>query len=122
MSDIIRMAEDLGKAIAASPQAAALQAAREALDKEPDTVKILRDYNTHARKIAELEDQQKPVEPDDKAKLQQLHDTLVASDVFKKFTGAQVEYIDLMRQVNEMIRRQMNPPGAPAGSAGPSRA
>jgi len=121
VSDIIRMAEDLGKAIAASPQAAGLQAAREALDKEPDTVKALRDYNAQARKIAELEDQQKPVEPEDKAELQQLHDTLVASDVFKKFTGAQVEYIDLMRQVNETIRKQMGSPGPTAAAAGPSR-
>ena len=43
----------------------------------------------------------------DKHRLQELNDKLVASQEFKKFTAAQVEYVDLMRKVNEEIRREL---------------
>ena len=60
-----------------------------------------------AQKVEQLEHENKPVEVDDKHKLRDLHDTLVANDLFKRFTAAQVEYVDLMRQVNQTLRKQL---------------
>ncbi|MHC4717150.1 MAG: YlbF family regulator [Planctomycetota bacterium] len=107
MSEILQLAEQLGKAIASSPQVVRLREARKALAAEAGTTKLLADYQQHADKIAGLEAEQKAVEPEDKRKLQELHDTLVASDAFKKYTASQVEYVDLMRTINDTIRKSL---------------
>ncbi len=107
MSDILQLAEQLGKAIASSPQVAKLRSAQKAVDDESDTVRTLKEYQQQADKIAQLEAEQKPVEPEDKRKLQELHDHLVASETFKAFTAAQVNYVELMRNVNDTIRKNL---------------
>ena len=107
MSDCIELAARLGKAMAGSPQAVALRAAREALNAEPEVTRMLGEYQKQVDKVGQLEREQKPVGVEDKHRLQELNDKLVASDAFKKFTAAQVEYVDLMRKVNNAIRTEL---------------
>jgi len=107
VSACIELARRLGKAIADSPQAEALRVARVELDANPDLGKTLNDYQQQAEKIEQLEEEQKPVEIEDKRRLQELNDRLVGSEVFKRFTAAQVEYIDLMRKVNEALQAEL---------------
>jgi cell fate (sporulation/competence/biofilm development) regulator YlbF (YheA/YmcA/DUF963 family) len=107
VSEIIDLATKLGKAIAESPQAAALKQSRKALEDQPEMVKLLQEYNQQAQKIGQLEEQNKVIEVDDKRKLQELHEKLVASDVFKKMQMAQMEYVDLMRKVSMGIHEQL---------------
>ncbi|HUT57052.1 MAG TPA: YlbF family regulator [Phycisphaerae bacterium] len=107
MNEIIQIAERLGNAVAQSAQAASLRAARKAFDEQPDAEKLLADYQAQADKIAQLDSQAKPVEVEDKHKLQELHDKLVANELFKRLTAAQVEYVDLMRRVNNALRRAL---------------
>ncbi len=108
---IIEQAKKLGKAIAGSPQAAALRAARAEIDKHDDVKKTLSEFQQHIQKVARLEEENKPIEVEDKHKLQELQDRLLASDVFKKFTEAQVEYVDLMRKVNQALQEQLGETG-----------
>jgi len=105
--DCIELAGNLGKAMAESPQAVALRDARAALNGEPEVTQALAEYQQQAGKIAQLEREQKPVDVAEKHRLQELNDKLVASETFKKFTAAQVDYVDLMRKVNEAIRREL---------------
>lgn len=107
MKEIIEQASNLGKSIAASPAATNLRAARAELEKHAGVLETLKKYQQQADKIGKLEDENKPVEVADKHALQNLHDQLVSSDVFKKFTGAQIEYIDLMRKVSDAMRSQL---------------
>jgi len=107
MSATLELAERLGKAIADSPQAAALRAAREEMKKDAQAGQLLNDFRQHADKIAKLEGENKPVEVADKHKLRDLQGKLAASATFKKFTAAQIEYIDLMRKVNQAIESQL---------------
>lgn len=107
MSEIIELATRLGKAIAESQQAKLLREASKAMDAEPATVQLLNDYRTQAQKLDQMEHENKPIEVEDKHKLQDLHDRLVASEIFKKFTAAQMEYVDLMRQVNSTLHKQL---------------
>ncbi|MCK4626406.1 MAG: YlbF family regulator, partial [Phycisphaerae bacterium] len=85
MTDIIELAQRLGKAISESTQAANLRTAREKMSKQGEITQLLKDYQAQAEKVAKLEQENKPVEVDDKHNLQELHGKLVASDVFKKF-------------------------------------
>jgi len=107
MRHIIELAERLGKLIADSPQAATLRQARKAVNDEPEIAQALKDFQAHSEKIAGLEAEQKPVEADDKRKLRELHEKLVASAPFKALSSAQVEYVDLMRKVNEALQKQL---------------
>lgn len=115
MAAIIELAERLGKLIADSPEAAALRAAREEMSKHPDVGQMLEDFGAHQDKLAKLQGEGKPIEVDDKHKLQELHGKLVGSEVFKKLTAAQVDYVDLMRKVNEAIGRHLAATEAQAG-------
>lgn len=107
MPDVMKLAEELGKAINDSPQAVALRKIRDELSKQPEMTKLLNDFRDHTDKIARLEADQKPVEVDDKRRLQDLHGKLVATDIFKKYTAAQVEYVDVMRRVNDTLRKHL---------------
>ena len=107
MPDVMKLAEELGKAINDSPQAVALRKIRDELSKQPEITKLLKDYRGQSDKIARLEAEQKPVEIEDKHRLQELHGKLVATDMFKKYTAAQVEYVDVMRRVNDSLRKQL---------------
>lgn len=107
MSEIIDMATNLGKAIGLSQQASNLRAARKALDAEPATMQVLKDYQTQSDKVEQLQHENKPIEVEDKHKLQELHEKLISSETFKKFTAAQMEYVDLMRQVSTAMRKQL---------------
>lgn len=107
MSDILDMATKLGKAISESPQAIKLREVRKELDAHKDVLDTLKAYQQQADKLGQLEHENKPVEVEDKHKLRDLHEKLVASEVFKRFTAAQVDYVDLMRQVNQALRKQL---------------
>ena len=107
MDKIIKLAEALGKAIAESPAAKNLTEVRKAMDGEIELKKLLEDFRAQTDKVAQLEQEKKPVEVDDKHKLQDLHNKLVASEVFKQFTAAQVEYVDFMRKINDAMQSQM---------------
>ena len=108
MSDaIVELAGRLGKAIADSPAAAELRAARKAVTDHPEAGRLFKEFQDQSLKIAKLESEEKPVEVDDKHKLRDLHEKLIATEQFKKFTAAQVEYADLMRQVSEAMQSKL---------------
>ena len=109
MDEITELAQRLGKAINASPQAAVLRQAREAVNSDAGLSQTLKDYQAQMEKVARLEQEEKPVEVEDKHRLQALQDKLLGSEEFKKFSAAQVEYVDLMRKVNEALREQLMP-------------
>ena len=107
MTDCIELAGQLGKALAASPQAAALRAARQAFELHPELARTLEEYQKQIDRISELESQNKPIEVADKQRLQELNGKLVSAEAFKKLTAAQVEYVDLMRKVNDRLRHEL---------------
>ena len=110
MDNILTLAQQLGKAIAASPAGVAMKAAQESVRADGTTLKLMRDFQTQAQKIAHLEENNKPIEPPDKHKLEELENQLAANDRIKKLTEAQMEYMDLIRQVNESIQRELGEP------------
>lgn len=104
---IIELAARLGRSIQESSQAASLREARKELDQHKDVLDLLKEYQDQLEKVQKLEDENKPVEVSDKHRLQEIQGKLISNDVFKKYTAAQVEYVDLMRQVNTALHRQL---------------
>jgi cell fate (sporulation/competence/biofilm development) regulator YlbF (YheA/YmcA/DUF963 family) len=107
MTDIIQMAEQLGKAISAAPEASAMQEARKTVTAKPELRQMLNDYQQQVNRIGKLEHEGKPIEPADKQKLQSLHDKLIADPAFKKLTEAQMNYVELLRKVSNAMRTQL---------------
>ena len=103
----IEMATRLGKALAASPQATALVAAQKKLMEDPATRQVMHDYQEQVLKLARMEQSQQPISPDDKHKIQEINDKLIASDLYKQYLDAQVGYVDLMRKTNIAIRNEL---------------
>ena len=106
-SAIIELAGRLRKAIADSPAASELNATRKAIEEHPEISKLYREFHDQSLKVAKLESEEKPVEVADKHKLRELREKLIATEEFKKYTAAQVEYADLMRQVSEAIQSKL---------------
>ncbi len=107
MSAITELADRLGKVIADSPQSQDLRAAKEEMSKDAALGELLKEFQAQSDKIAKLEQENKPVEVDDKHKFDELRQKLIGDERFKKLTAAQVEYVDLMRQVNDAIRKHL---------------
>ena len=103
MSDIapiVDKARDLGKAIAGHPRVQSFFEAQQAINEDTETSRLINDYQKHAQHIQELASQQKPIEVDDKKKLADYEQRMAANELFKQFTRVQVDYLDLMSQVN----------------------
>ncbi len=117
MDDILKLADQLGKAIADAKVAVDLRTAREGMHADPDTMDLLQKFMAQSSKLAKLSQEQQPIEPDDKHALNDLQTQVAAQDAFKTFSAAQVEYIDLRRKVNQTILSHLRdiegpPPGA----------
>jgi len=105
---ILDMAQKLGQALADSAPRQTLQAAWQALQDHKDVLDTLQAFQKQAGTMQQLEQQGRPIEVEDKRKFQTLHDKLVASEVFKRYTAAEMEFSDLMRQVHVTIRKQVS--------------
>ena len=108
MSAILELARRLGKAIAESSEAAELRAAAEKLNADEALGETLKAYQEQHEKVADLRQANKPIEVDDKHKLSELEDRLASSEVFKRFTAAQVEFVDVMRKVSEAMHADLS--------------
>ncbi|MCY2924245.1 MAG: YlbF family regulator [Planctomycetota bacterium] len=104
---ILGLASRLGQTIAESTAAKALQAARQAVDGDKELQQVMRDYRLQADKLRQLEQETKPIEPEDKRALEAMNQKLAASEKFKALTAAQMEYIDLLRKVNEAVQKEL---------------
>lgn len=104
---ILGLASRLGQTIAESAAAKALQAARQAVDADKDLQQVMRDYRLQADKLRKLEQETKPIEPEDKRALEAMNQKLAASEKFKALTAAQMEYVDLLRKVNEAVQKEL---------------
>jgi len=104
---VTALAERLAKAIAESPEATALRAAKDAIRADSELAESLKSFNDLAEKVRTLTRENKPVEAWDKQELQRLHDVLVASELFKQYTAAQVNYADLMRRVSQTLGKEL---------------
>jgi len=103
MEDILELASKLGKRIAEDPRATSFAAARKALEDNLEARQLLADYEETQKKIAELQSTGKPIEPDDKRKLADLHTKVVGNDILKDLLKTQVDFIELMTRVSQRL-------------------
>lgn len=106
MNDILELSTRLGKQIAADPRGIRMQTARDALERSLPDRQLLSDYEQQQRKMMELEATGKPIEPEDKRRLSDLHGKVIGSLVLKDLLKAQADYLELMAMVTARIEEE----------------
>ncbi len=103
MEEILELAAQLGKRIAADARGKQMAAAQSALEASMADRQLLADYEQQQQRIHSLEVAGKPIEPEDKRKLADLHGKVIASPVIKNLLKAQADYFELMTLVSHQI-------------------
>ena len=106
MTDILELSTRLGKQIASDPRGIRMKTTRDALEKSLPDRQLLSDYEQQQRKMMELEAAGKPLEPEDKRRLTDLHGKVISSTVLKDLLKAQADYLELMAMVTARIEEE----------------
>ena len=106
--DILDTARKLGEMIAETDAAQKMEDAVKKLQEDTQAQRALNDYTRHLQTLAEKEQQGQPIEVSDKKKLQELQTVMIRNPLLRELQVAQMDYVDLMREVDEAI----SPPGA----------
>ena len=110
MDEILELATKLGKMMAADPRAVAMATARNGLEESLPDRQLLKDYESLQQKMAGLEAEGKPLEPEDKRRLADLHGKVAGSEVIKAIIKAQTSYVEMMSAVSRRIEEQTMAP------------
>ena len=103
MDQILEQAARLGEQIAADPRGRQMADARAALDGSLQDRQLLEDYEAQQQKMNELAAAGRPIEPEDKRRLADLHAKVIGSRVIKDVLKTQADYLELMTAVSQRI-------------------
>ena len=92
--------------IAQDPRASHMVTAQVALENSLSDRQLLADYEQQQQRIYELEVSGKPIEPNDKRKLADLHGKVVGSPVIKQVLKAQADFLEVMNSVSQRIEQE----------------
>jgi len=109
MEEILEIASKLGAAIANHNRYKMFKEAEKQLKKDDEAKEISEELEKQSRKIYELEKDLKPVEVEDKKKLQQLKEKVASNQSIQRFLKVQADYVELMTKVNKRIEVEFAP-------------
>lgn len=101
--ELLNQARALGEAIANHAHVRAYREAQEAVDADAETRQLMEDYAAQVQRIQQLESERKPIEVEDKHKLEEFRSKMAGNELVKKMTAAQVDFVSLMNQINLAI-------------------
>jgi cell fate (sporulation/competence/biofilm development) regulator YlbF (YheA/YmcA/DUF963 family) len=116
---ILDAAEKLSQLIADHPAVARYKSAQKSVAEDPEAGRMLADFDRQIETLARQEQQGVPVSDTQRAALETLQSRIVSHIKIKNLNMAQVEFIDLLRKVNQTIQRPLTETaGTGAGAAG----
>ncbi len=104
MKEVLELASKFGAAIANHNRYKSFKKAEEELQKDSVAKEISEDLEKQSKKIQDLEKNLKPIEVEDKRKLQQLQQKVASNQSIQNFLKAQTDYVELMTKINERIK------------------
>ena len=106
MDEILDLATRLGKRIAQDARASLMVDAQVALENSLTDRNLLGEYERQQQKVYELEAAGRPIEPEDKRKLADLHGKVVTSPIIKQVLKAQADFLEIMHAVSQRIEQE----------------
>ncbi len=100
---IMKAAGELGELLGKHPKVGRLEAAISKLKEDVEAQRALNDLNRHLQTVAEKEMSGQPIEVADKRKLQELQTSVVHNLVLQEFQLAQMDYVDLVRRLDDAM-------------------
>ena len=120
MDQILQAARQLGKLLADHEATQNYNAVLKALKDDADAGRMINDYGRHRQSLAEKEVKGQPIEVADKRRLEQLQDQVSQHPLLRRLQLVEMDYLDLMRQVDETISGENDLEQAAIGSAAAS--
>ena len=100
---ILQAAAELGKLIGEHPATKKFVDAAKGLQDDTEAQRVLNDYNRQLQTIHEKESKGQPIEVADKRKLEGLQQAVIQNKVLRDFQLVQMDYMDLMRRVDDAL-------------------
>lgn len=115
---IIDAAKKIGKMVSAHEATKRLESSLKSLESDPDAQNTIAEFNKHLQALAQKEQAGKPIEPEDKRKLESLQQSVVMNINLRNFQMAQMDYVDLLRKVDEAITGESGDAMSAIGAGG----
>ena len=103
MEEVLKLAEQLGRAVAETERYKAMRTAEKAVAADPEAKALDEEYTRVAMKIQELEVAGKPIEPEDKRALQSAKEKLAADPKIQELTRAWADYNEMIARINSLV-------------------
>jgi len=107
MEQLIELARRLGKQVALNERVVLLKKAQQIVNDDDYARELILEFQKQVEKIRQLEQEQKPVEVDDKHKLQEIEQKISIHEPLKELSRRQADYLELMRKINQAIHEEL---------------
>lgn len=106
-ANILKLAEQLADAMANAAQTRAFKQKQADAHADQAASGLLGEYEKAINELADKERGGKPIEPSDKHRLASLQQRISSNDKLKALMAAQVDYMDMVQQVNDVMGRHL---------------
>lgn len=107
---ILELADKLGQAMAEAKRTRKYKEMEDAVRNDPDALSILRQHQELTIKLAEKEQNNQPIEVEEKHALSDVQEKLYGNDKLKDLMQAQVDYLEMIQTVNDRMSQHMLSP------------
>ena len=118
---IMDAAEKLSAMVSDHPATAKYKAAQKAVSDDPEAGRMLADFDRQIDTLSRQESQGIPVTDAQRVQLESLQGRIVSNLKVKNLNLAQVDFIDLLRRVNQTIQRPLTEGAGGGGMLGGGR-
>jgi cell fate (sporulation/competence/biofilm development) regulator YlbF (YheA/YmcA/DUF963 family) len=108
---ILDAAEKLSQLVADHPAVARYKAAQKSVSEDADATRLLSEFDKQIESLARQEQTGLPVTESQRAALETIQSRIMSHLKIKNLNLAQVEFIDLLRKVNQTIQRPLTEGG-----------
>jgi cell fate (sporulation/competence/biofilm development) regulator YlbF (YheA/YmcA/DUF963 family) len=112
--EILDAADKLGRLISTHPAAKRMDDLMKRLQGDREAQRVLGDFNRHMQMLGQKEQTGRPIEIDDKRKMDTLQAAVAQNLTLRELQMAQMDYLDLMRQVDDRVSGGEGEAAAPA--------
>jgi cell fate (sporulation/competence/biofilm development) regulator YlbF (YheA/YmcA/DUF963 family) len=105
--EILNEADKLGQLVAQHPAVAKYKAAQKSVSEDPDASRLLRDFERTLDTLGQQEQRGMPVTDAQRQQLEALQSQIMSHIKVKALNLAQVDFVDLLRKVNQTIQSKL---------------
>ena len=117
MQEILAEADKLGQLVAQHPAVAKYRQAQKSVADDADAASLLRDFDRTLETLGRQEQSGMPVTDAQRTQLESLQTQIMSHIKIKALNMAQMEFVDLLRKVNQAVQGKVVDVAPAAGAA-----